>query len=68
MAVSDNKEVNAKAELKPIEEWCKDLNTSASIYAGIKAANRWRPGKEVTKEEYEKAIDKFLKSPMKGGK
>lgn len=68
MAVTDNKVSDAKTELKPIEEWCKDLNTSVGIYAGIKAANKWRAGKEVTKAEFEKAIDKFLKAPIKGGK
>lgn len=55
-------------ELKPVEELKNILNVSEGIHEAVKVTNNWRNGKEVTKEEYEKAIDRFLNAPMRGGK
>lgn len=61
-------ETSTDVELKAIELLKKELNVSQSIYEAVKTANGWRNGKEVTKSQYKKAVDDFLKSPMKGAK
>ena len=67
MAKIEEVEVNVP-ELKVIETLKNDLKIADSIHEAVKAANRWRNGKAVTTEEYKKAIEKFLKAPIKGGK
>lgn len=41
---------------KPIETWCAEKETADWLFAATKAALRWGAGKEVTEEEYEKAV------------
>ena len=67
MPKNEETEVNV-SELKTIEILQRDLKTANSIHEAVKAANGWRNGKAVTTEEYKKAVDKFLNSPIKGGK
>lgn len=67
MAKNEEAEVS-KSELKDIEILKKDLKIASSIHEAVKVANGWRNGKAVTAEEYQKAVDKFLKDPMKGDK
>lgn len=66
MAKNEETEV-ATSELKDIETLQQDLKISNSIHEAVKAANSWRRGKALTGEEYKKAVDKFLKAPIKGG-
>lgn len=55
-------------ELKSIETLQLEHKIADSIHGAVKASNGWRNGKEVTADEYKKAVDKFLNSPIKGGK
>jgi hypothetical protein len=49
-----------------IQELKQKLKTPDSIFQGVAAAEKWRPGKMVTEDEYKKVLDNFLKSPIKG--
>lgn len=55
------------ARLEPIEKLKEDCQTKDYVFSGMMAANGWRSGKQVTKEEYVKAEAAFLKAPI-GGK
>lgn len=67
MARNDETEVSTSEELKDIETLKQNLRIATSIHEAIKAANGWRDGKAVTMEEYTKAVNNFLKAPIKGG-
>lgn len=61
-------EQTAKAStMQPIETWQLQEQTPAHIFAGVKAANGWGQGKEMTLKDYQKAVKDFLKGPMTGG-
>lgn len=53
-------------ELFTIEELKEKNKTPEAIFQGARAAEGWRPGKMVSEEEYQKALDGFLKRPMNG--
>ncbi len=65
MAANKN-ETDKAPGLFNIRELKQKLKTPDSIFKGIAAAEKWRPGKMVTEDEYKKALDNFLKSPIKG--
>lgn len=46
--------------LKPIEDWKKEQKVRDSVYEGLKAANGWRAGKQVTEKEFKAAYHAFL--------
>lgn len=56
-----------KVDLKPIEEWKKELGIKKYIYEPLLAFKKWQNGKIVTKNEFEKAIKDFYSAPV-GGK
>lgn len=47
------------APLRTIEAWRQEKGTSRPLYAGTCIAFGWRPGKEVTEQEYDKAVASF---------
>lgn len=49
-----------------IEELAKKANTPAYVLAGMKAANGWGSGKELTEDAFNEAVKKFLKGSMTG--
>ena len=49
-----------------IDELRKELNLSDAVFEGVKAANNWKSGKQVTKEAFQTACDTFLNSPVDG--
>jgi hypothetical protein len=51
--------------MKRIEEWAKELNTPEWVLAAVKAFTRCGDGKEVTRAEYEHAVEAFLKAPIR---
>jgi hypothetical protein len=59
---------NTPPELLSIEELKEKNKTPDRIFEGITAAENWKTGKAVTQEDYEKALEGFLKSPMGGKK
>lgn len=53
-------------ESTPIEisELKEIRNTPESVFRGICAAEGWRPGKSVTEEDYDGAVQRFLRRPV----
>lgn len=68
MAKIEETEVAASSALKNIEALQKDSGVTESVHEAVKAANGWRKGKELTIADYKKAVENFLKAPIKGGK
>ncbi|WP_032122039.1 hypothetical protein [Clostridium amazonitimonense] len=62
MAKQDAKEL----ELFNIEELREKSGLKEAVYQGVKASQGWTSGKMVTETEFQEALKKFLKSPMKG--
>lgn len=68
MAKTTESESLVPAELlQPIETLAAAEQTPAYLVAGVKAANGWGQGKELTLAEYRQALEAFLKGPMTGG-
>lgn len=53
------------AERRPIEHWRDALGTSRTLFVGLLAANGWVEGYECTQKEYERAVEDFLKKPVR---
>lgn len=71
MAEKKENSTEAKAEKKapcmfPVEELQQEEKTDAAVFAGMMAANGWKAGKQLTKEQYKKAEAEFLKSAAAG--
>lgn len=49
-----------------IEKLKTKFKISNAVFAGVKAANGWRSGKQVTQETFEKACDSFLNAAIDG--
>lgn len=67
--MSTNKKTGSTPpELFSIEELKEKNKTPETVFQGMKAAENWKTGKAVTEEDYKKALNNFLKSPMGGKK
>lgn len=68
MADKKNSDVTIKTNdnYMDIDYWCNTLNTSAAVFEAIKAANRWRAGKQVTEVQYKEACNAFLTGAQDG--
>lgn len=53
-------------ELRTIEALAKAAGTPDWVLAGATVHYGWGAGKEMTEQEYRKAIDRFLSSPIGG--
>lgn len=42
-----------------VEELRESLDTVAAVFAGTKAANGWKSGRQVTEAEYIQAVERF---------
>ncbi len=51
---------------KSIETLKNQENTPDSVFEGVKAANGWKTGKQVTEKNYKDAVEQFNKAPMDG--
>lgn len=67
MMKETSKQQKEPSQLFAIEELKKELGVSEAVFAGVKLARKWAEGKEVTKEEFESAVKKWLKAPIDGG-
>lgn len=56
------------AALKGIEQLKADHKVSDAVFEGMKAANGWKTGKQVTEAEFTKACENFCKAPVDGRK
>lgn len=57
-----------RRELVPIDKLREQHKVGRATYAGVCAANGWRPGKAMTEDEFLAAVAKFNNSPMNGRK
>lgn len=55
-------------ELLGIEKLRSKHKISGAVFAGVCAANGWKPGKTVSVEEFLQAVSKFTKEPMRSSK
>ena len=51
---------------EPIETWKNQDNTPDAVFEGVKAANGWKTGKQVTEKAYKEAVEQYNKAPMDG--
>lgn len=49
-----------------IEQLRSEKKISRAIFAGVCAAQGWKPGKTVTEAEFLAAVEKFTSAPMCG--
>lgn len=55
--------INSTPELATIDTLRKKHKTGRAVFAGVCAANGWRPGKAITEEEYLAAVAGFTGGP-----
>lgn len=65
--MTEKKEERMQEE-KCIEEWKEKHKVEATIFAGMKAEKRWKPGKKVSEKEFLKAHKDFCEGPADGRK
>lgn len=53
-------------EVFTIEKLRSEKNVKRAVFAGVCAAEGWKPGKTVTEKEFLKAVEKFTSAPMSG--
>jgi len=58
------KEKEKEIKTPTIEELGKNIDPA--LFAGVCAQEGWRPGKKVSREQFEKAVSGFQKAPMGG--
>lgn len=58
----------AQEQLTPLETLAAAAGLTAARLAGIRRANGWAEGKQVTPEEFNEAVIAFNKRPMGGGR
>lgn len=49
-----------------IEQLRSEKKINRAVFAGVCAAEGWKPGKTVTEEEFLEAVEKFTSAPMSG--
>ena len=49
-----------------IEQFRSEKNIKRAVFAGVCAAQGWKPGKSVTEAEFLGAVKKFTSAPMGG--
>lgn len=54
--------------LYPVETHRDNTKLDPVIFAGVCAAQEWYPGKQVTKQEFDEAVLKFIGQQKKGRK
>lgn len=55
------------AQLLPIDELRARHKITRPVFAGVCAANEWKPGRAMTEEAFLQAVAAFTGSPMGGG-
>ena len=53
-------------EVFTIEKLRSEKNVKRAVFAGVCAAEGWKPGKTVTETEFLAAVEKFALAPMSG--
>ena len=53
-------------EVFTIEKLRSEKNVKRAVFAGVCAAEGWKPGKTVTEAEFLAAVERFTSAPMCG--
>ncbi|WP_346298515.1 hypothetical protein [Alistipes sp.] len=53
-------------KVETIEQLRSEKNVNRAVFAGVCAAEGWKPGKTVTEAEFLKAVERFNSAPMSG--
>lgn len=59
-------ETRQAASMKSIEQLKQELGVSDAVFEGTKAANGWKSGRQVEKQEFKEACEAFRKAPVDG--
>lgn len=51
------------ADLQTVENWRDKKGTPVPVYAGTCVTARWKPGKQITEQEYDAAVKGFRAAP-----
>ncbi len=51
---------------KNIEALKKEQNISEAVFEGVKAANKWKAGRQVEEPVFKKAVETFLRGRIDG--
>ena len=49
-----------------VEQLRSEKKINRAVFAGVCAAQSWKPGKTVTEAEFLQAVEKFTTAPMSG--
>lgn len=55
-------------QLIDIEQLKNKFDTSDAVYHGVKAAEGWKPGRQVSEKDYAAAVENFLSGSINGKK
>lgn len=50
-----------------VEQLRSEKKINRAVFAGVCAAQDWKPGKTVTEDEFLAAVEQFTSAPMSGG-
>lgn len=61
---SDQTDTKKEVKLISIEELKIRFQLSKSVFAGVKATNRWAEGKQLSVDDFNKAVEAWKKMPI----
>lgn len=59
-------QLTASPSVFTVEQLRSEKKIPRAVFAGVCAAQGWKPGKTVTEAEFLRAIEKFTSAPMSG--
>lgn len=59
---------NKETAYMSIEELRDKYKVSDAVFEGVKAAKKWKPGRQVEEDEFTKAVEDFKTAPIDGRK
>lgn len=68
MGSGQTEQATKDQELLDVEQLRSKKKISPAVFAGVCAANGWKPGRMVAEAEFLRAVQKFIKEPMQGTK
>lgn len=51
---------------KSMEDLKKELKVPDAVFEGVKAANGWKPGRQVEETAFKRAVESFLSARVDG--
>lgn len=65
-APSQAEQQTASPKVFTVEQLRSEKKINRAVFAGVCAAQGWKPGKTVTEAEFLAAVEKFTSAPMSG--